>query len=434
MAAQNWILAAAVAGLLAGCAEREVILTGDREELRGQAPQIELPSETRAIRLAAQSSNADWTHRIGTPRYRTAHPALSSAPTLAWSASIGEGDKRRQRISTDPVVADGRIFTVDSTAILTATSTSGARLWSLDMTPEGDRATDASGGGLAVAGGKLFVSNGFGRLLAVNPATGDILWEQRLGATGNSTPTVYGDLVYLVSGDDLGWALDVNTGRIEWQLSSTPDVNNLQVPSAPAVSEKFVVFAFGSGEVQTAFRKGGLRFWDAGIQGERLGRALSTISDISGDPVIVGDTVFVANHSGRLVALDLNTGERKWTLEEGALSPVWPAGDSVFLVNEQNQLVRVDANSGTRIWAKTLPDFTKDRPRRQVRRYAHFGPIMAGGQLIVASSDGVMRSFDPTSGDLLRTTEIPGGATSNPVVAGRTLYVVNKKGDLLAFR
>ncbi|MGH1465821.1 MAG: PQQ-binding-like beta-propeller repeat protein [Cognatishimia sp.] len=434
MSQRNWILAAVSAVVLAGCAEQDVILQGPREELRGATPQIELPSETRAVRLAKQVSNADWTHRHGTQKFRTAHPALSAAPNLVWSASIGEGDKRRQRISTDPVVADGRVFTIDSTATLSATSTSGAALWTRDMTTSGDRPNEASGGGIAFGEGKLFVTTGFGRLMALDPATGEELWEQKLGSVGNGSPTVYGGLVYVVSGDDLAWALDVETGRIQWQLSSTPDINNLQVPSAPAVTDKFVVFAFGSGEVQAAFRKGGLRFWDAGIQGKRIGRALSTIGDISGDPVVVGKTVYVANHSGRLVALDLDTGARKWTAEEGALSPVWPAGDSVYLVNEQNQLVRLDAKTGAHIWVKALPDFIKQKPRKQVQRYAHFGPVLAGGQLIVASSDGMLRSFDPASGELLHSVEIPGGAASNPVVAGNTLYVVGKKGALHAFR
>jgi len=434
VAQRNWIIAAVVAAVVSGCAEREIILPGEREELRGAAPEIALASETRAIRLAAQSSNAEWTHRHGTQKYRTAHPALASTPNLSWSADIGAGEGRRQRISTDPVVADGRIFTIDSEATLVATSTAGARLWSRDMTPAGDKSNEASGGGLAIGEGKLFVTNGFGRLTAFDPATGDVLWEQRLSATGNSSPTVYGGLVYVVSGDDLAWTLDAETGRIEWQLSSTPNANNLQVAAAPAVTNKFVIFGFGSGEVQAAFRKGGLRFWDAGVQGRRVGRALSTVGDISGDPVVSGNTVYVGNHSGRLVALDVDTGARKWTVEEGALSPVWPAGDSLFLVNEQNQLMRIEAASGDAIWVKDLADFVKARPARQVRRYAQYGPVLAGGSLWVASSEGTLNAYDPTSGALQQSLDLPHGATSNPVVAGNTLYVVNKKGELLAFR
>jgi outer membrane protein assembly factor BamB len=66
--------------------------------------------------------------------------------------------------------------------------------------------------------------------------------------------------------------------------------------------------------------------------------------------------------------------------------------------------------------------------------FAHHGPVVAGGRVIVTSGDGMMRSFDPADGTLTGTVEVPGGATTAPVVAGATLYVVSRKGQLLAFR
>jgi sugar lactone lactonase YvrE len=45
-----------------------------------------------------------------------------------------------------------------------------------------------------------------------------------------------------------------------------------------------------------------------------------------------------------------------------------------------------------------------------------------------------MRFFDPTNGASLGQVEMPDGATTNPVVAGGTLYVVSSKGQLMAFR
>ena len=186
--------------------------------------------------------------------------------------------------------------------------------------------------------------------------------------------------------------------------------------------------------MQGAFRQGGLRLWDAQISGERLGVASSRVADITGDPVVVGDRVFAGTHSGRVVALNLGSGKRVWTANEGPLNPVWPAGDSVFLVSDRNELVRLSADDGSRIWAHELPLFTDRRPRRQAEIVGHFGPVIAGGQLILASGDGQLRFFDPASGQLTGATSLPGGATSNPVVAGSTLYVVSKKGQLLAFR
>jgi outer membrane protein assembly factor BamB len=440
------ILGLGAALMLAACAEDDPILPGKREGLREvlQTDAAE-PAEsevvgantvnvTAPVRLPAQVANADWTQRIGTPATRVGNPALSAAPQLAWSASIGKGDSARSRITADPVVAGGRVFAMDSSAQVTALSTGGQVLWTANLVPSSDSANDGSGGGLAFGDGKLFASTGFGTLTALDPATGGVIWTQALRSTGAASPTVYGDLVYMIAGSQEAWALDTDTGRIEWRLAATPDLNNLVGGPAPAVSDKYAVFAFGSGEVQGAFRKGGLRMWDAQIAGRRDGLAQSAVSDITGDPVIYGDRVYVGNHSGRMAALQLANGARIWTANEGPLSPVWATDASVYLVSDKNELVRLRAADGTRVWGTKLPFFVKDRPRRQAEVFAHYGPVLAGSQLVVASNDGLMRFFDPVSGALVRTVEVPGGATTNPVVAGRTLYVVSTKGQLHAFR
>ena len=425
---------AGAALLLGACGDNETILPGKREDLRTTEAVTRIENQSRAISLPGQNANSSWTHRPGSPGYRISNAQLSPAPKLYWSAQIGEGNKRKQRLTADPVVAEGKIFTMDSQGNLSATSLGGAQVWTRNLTPARDKPEDAAGGGLAYANGKLFVTTGFGRLEAVDPKTGKLLWEQRLEAIGSGSPTVFGNLVYLVSGDERGWAIDTETGKVAWQVDSVPAITNVQSPAAPAVNDRLVVFPFGSGELQATFRRGGLRLWDAGIAGERLGRALNKIGDISGDPVISGSTVYAANHSGRLVALDVETGERRWTAAQGALSPVWVTGGSVFLVSEINQLVRLDAATGEGIWAVDLPLFTKDKPKKQGALYAHYGPILAGSRLIVASSDGVLRSFDPRDGKLLHSVEIPDGASSNPVVANGTLYVLGGKGQLHAFR
>ena len=285
-----------------------------------------------------------------------------------------------------------------------------------------------------IGDGKLFVTSGFGLLTALDPATGAQIWQQDLDATSTGDPTVRDGLVYLVAGDEIAWAVNADTGRIEWRLGATPDINNVLGGPAPAVTDKYAVFAFGAGELQGAFRKGGLRLWDAQVAGTRDGYSSALVDDITGAPVVDGETIYVGNHSGRTVALNIANGERLWTANEGPLDRVWPAGDSIFMVSDRNQLLRLSAEDGSRIWAQNLPFFTKNKPRRQTQIFAHHGPVIAGGQLIVASSDEKLRFFDPTNGALRRAVDLPGGATSNPVVAGRTLYVVSKKGQLHAFR
>ena len=426
---------------LAACAKEDPILPGKREGIRdvivdpADIPAPEVAQNTnRPLALPPVTSNANWTQSISSPATRTAHPALSSAPSLAWSVSIGAGDGRKNRITADPVVGNGRVFTLDAEARVTAVSTSGAVLWSTDLVPANDASKDASGGGLAYADGVVYVSSGFGLMTALDAASGTEVWQQNLRATGSGAPSVSGDLVYLVAGDEVAWALDRKDGRIQWQLSATPDINNVMGGPAPAITDKYAIFAFGSGEMQGAFRKGGLRLWDAQVAGQRPGYSAARIGDITGDPVVVGDTLYVGSHSGRTVAMNIGNGKRIWTARDGALNPVWPAGDSIFMVSDRNELMRLNAEDGTKIWGEELPFFVKDRPRRQAEIFAHHGPIIAGGNLIVASSDAQLRLFDPASGALRRSVSMPGGATTNPVVAGNTLYVVTTKGQLAAFR
>ena len=424
---------------LAACDDRrETYLPGIREGLRDvlaePEPEIVAENQSRTIALGPTRTNTDWAQFWGSPGFRTDHPALGGAPALVWSTSIGDGNSRKQRITADPVVAGGRIFTLDAGAKVTAVSTSGEVLWTRDLTPPNDGADQATGGGLAFDGGRIYVTLGFGSLTALDASDGSTIWSQGLDATGSGAPTIVGDLVYFTAGDDTGWAVEKDSGRIAWQIGAAQSVNNVLGAPAPVIGSDLAIFAFGSGDVQAVFRRGGLRRWDAAVVGERRGYAISEVGDITAPPVIDGDRVYVGNQSGRTVALGLASGSRLWTAQDGAIGPIWPAGDSVFMITDRNQLVRLSAEDGSRIWASDLPNFTKDRPRRRAEVFAHFGPIVAGGRVVVASGDGLLRSFDPQNGALVSSVEIPSGAATAPAIAGGTLYVVNNRGQLLAFR
>ncbi len=429
------------ATLLAACSEREAILPGERlgirEVLQTRGADEAAPANTaRAINLPGQVANTSWPQSPVSPFVRTDHAALASGLSPLWSVNIGQGDRRRHKLNTDPVASGGRIFTLDSANQVTAVSSSGQVLWTRDLTPLRDDNSQAQGGGFAAADGRLYVASGFGTLSAMDAATGAEIWTQRLDSTATGAPTYRDGVVYLTSGDNLAWAIEAQDGRIRWQIDGVADINNVAGAPAPAVDDQRVVFAYGNGTLQAAFRQGGLRLWNADIAGGREGSAIALIDDVTGDPLIAGNTVFAGNFSGRTVAFDKASGERLWTAKQGALGPMWPAGDSVFLVSDRNQLVRLDATTGSQIWAVDLPGYVRrSNPQKQRdRTHANLGPILAGGRLIVASTDGQIRSFDPVSGALVGSTAIDGGATTRPIVAGGVLYVVAGNGQLHAFR
>jgi len=448
------VAVAALGLLLSGCGQREEILPGERLDLRdasGRVNQgisepldgIEAPetagvadAENQSLPFVAptQVSHNAWTHKNGSAAHFAEHPALSAAPELFWSADIGSGNSRKYQITADPVIAAGRIFTMDSRSIVVATSVSGGRLWSQDMTPGFDRNEGASGGGLALNDGILFVTTGFGTLSALNTENGELLWTQRLEGAASAAPTVYGDLVYVVSRDGKAWAVDKNDGRVRWRLPGLPSESGVSGGGSPAVNDRVALFPYASGDLVASFPRGGVRLWAASLAGQRRGRVYAEITDITGDPVIDGDVVYAGSSSGRIAAISLQSGERIWTVTDGAMSPVWPAGGSVFAVSDQSELLRLDAATGERIWGIQLPHFTARRAKRNETIYPHFGPVLAGGRLLVASGDGKLRAFAPEDGSLMSETALPGGAAGNMAVVDGVLYVVSTRGQLHAYR
>lgn len=422
------VVTSAVVLLSLVACEREVILSGERLDVSGAPITAQTGNQDVPFTAPPAVANPDWSGA------GPAHVALGQSLQPVWSASIGEGNSRKFRLSADPVVSGGRIFTLDSRARVTALSTNGNTLWTADLTPLGDRSDDSTGGGLAAAGNRVFVTSGFGTLTALDAISGRIVWEQDFDAAAHTAPAVSGGAVYAVTNDGAGWALDAATGRILWQVFGVPSDRGVLSGGAPAIAGPLVVFPFASGQLIGARADGGSTAWAASVVGERPGRSIGVFADLTGGPVASGNTIFAGSHAGRAAAFDATTGQIRWQAEEGAFGPIWVAGNSMFFVSDENRLVRLDGGTGETIWAQTLPLFKTNRIRRRQEIFAHYGPVYAGGRLVLVSDDGVLRQFDPGTGALISSNDLPGRAARNPIVAGGTMYVVTENGQLHAFR
>lgn len=435
-------LIAALAGLtaLSACQERDTILTGERLDPRAVlSPDgpvaIGAPAPTgTALSLPPVRGNSDWPQRAGSASHASGNMAIGAGTQRIWAANIGAASDRRHRITADPIVAAGMVFTLDSQSTATATTTGGGRVWSVDLRPAGESDRSVSGGGLAFEGNRVFVTTGYGELVALDARSGAVAWRQRVDAPIGGSPTAQNGVVYVLGRDATAWAVRASDGKVLWRAFGNDGMAGVMGVSAPAVAGSTVVIPYATGELMGVDTASGSQLWTANVAGQRVGRAVGYFRDLTGDPVISGGTVYAGTSSGRTGAFDLATGAMKWEAREGASSPVLQAGNSVFLVNDQAQLLRLDAANGGRVWAQKLPYFTQSVIRKQQKVWNHYGPVLAGNKLYLAGSDGYLRVFDPASGALVGTANIPGGAAAAPAVAGQTLYVVTQDGQLIAYR
>ena len=148
-----------------------------------------------------------------------------------------------------------------------------------------------------------------------------------------------------------------------------------------------------------------------------------------------GGVVYAATSAGRAVAVGLQDGNIRWTVEEGAQGTMAVAGGSVYFVTDEAKLVRLSASDGDKIWEVDLPRYEKaDRPRRLKSIFPAYGPIFAGGRLWVASGDGLLRSYNPADGALLGSVALPAGAASRPITVAGMRMLMTEQGDLVGLR
>jgi outer membrane protein assembly factor BamB len=387
---------------------------------------------TAEVRLPRPVVNADWPQAGGNPRHALQHLALDGPLRKLWSTSIGEGASRYGRVLSQPVVMGDRVFALDARDVVIAVDASkGREVWRNDVKP-GAESGHAFGGGVAVAGDRLFVTTGYGQVLALEAATGKEIWRQQMAAPIRGAPTVADGRVFAVTVENQLEVVSADDGHRLWTHSGIPETAGLLGAASPAVDGDIVVVPYTSGEIFALRAENGRPLWTDNLATTRPLGALSTLADIRGRPVIDRGRVYAVSHSGRMVAIDLRTGNRVWEQDVGGTHSVWVAGDYLYLLANDVDLLCLMRHDGRVRWLRELPRFENEKKKEDALRWG--GPVLAGDRLIVVASTGEAFSVSPYTGKVLGRTEFPDSVFLDPIVANDTLYVLTDEAELIALK
>ena len=426
-------------GLLPGCSLLDGVffsnkppLPGTRIAIMAVGKGLELAKPPRRVVLPGPAVNAEWAQSGGVATHDMGHPALRDVLAPAWRADIGAGGGYRKKITAQPLVSGGRVFVMDSDAQVSGfDAAGGGRLWQTDTQGENDRSTNV-GGGIGAEGGMVYAATGRAELLALEAATGKIVWRVGLGSGARSSPTIGDGKIFVLTIDGQLLALDAKDGRRIWMHQAPPsDAAVLGLP-APAFVDGIVVAGFSSGELLALRSNAGAVAWGDSIASPRGRNSLADLSSIRGRPVIKDGQVYAVGLGGLMVALDLRTGRRLWEREVTSLESPWVAGDWIFVLTTDSQLVALARADGGVAWVTQLDRFGNMEKQRDPMRWV--GPVLAGDRLVVGSSNGRALAVSPYTGDILGEQKLPGATAVAPSVAGSTLYVLTDDATLTALR
>ncbi len=384
------------------------------------------------VTVPAPQLNDSWEQPGGNAAKSMGHLALGVTPGRAWTAKIA-GSSPQARLAAAPVIAGGRVYVTDTEAVVRAfDASSGALVWSTAL--RGGKEDNASlfGGGASFAEGVVYATTGLGDVAALDAASGAVKWKVRPAGPLRGAPTIANGNVYVVSSDNQLIALQPADGKTVWSESGTLETAGVFGVAAPAAAQGTVVAGFSSGELNAYRYENGRIVWQDALSRTSISTAVASLSDIDADPVIDGGRVYAVGQGGRMVALELSTGQRLWEQNFAGISTPWIAGDWLFLVTDDARLGRLSRSNGAVRWFSQLRGVGNEKNKAEPITWT--APVLAGGRLIVASSDGRLGNISVETGALGAITGVGAPVYLRPVVANNTLYVLSGDGRLQAWR
>ncbi len=301
----------------------------------------------------------------------------------------------------------------------------------------------------------------------------NILWTADIPISGYSSPVVWENRVFVTGGNQKErrvFCYDTASGKLLWNNlvdniggspSTSPETSEDTGLAAPTsvTDGNVVVSIFGTGDI-IAFTMEGKRVWarNLGVPDNHYGHSSSLLA-YDGKVLVQYDT----NKSGRLLALDIVTGETVWdvsrdnriswaspilaevdgkmqvvtstapkvaghSIETGEelwavecmMGEVGPspayANGLVIAGNEYATLAAIDPAKGEIVWESNeyLPEVAS--------------PVVADGLLFIATTYGVFACYDVHTGNKYWEMEFDEGFYASPVIGDDKLYAPDMQG------
>ena len=429
------MMALSACGIFKGGGPKKTPTIGERVPILVSENGIETDKTIADIQvlLPAAAPNDSWTQPGGNASKSMGQLALADSPSRVWTTQV-DGGSNRERLAAAPVIADNKLFVNDVSATVHAyAADTGAPIWSVSLAQGKENQSARFGGGVSYDDGTVYATDGLGDVVALAATDGKEVWRAKPGGPLRGSPTIANGVVYVLSQDNQLFALNESDGKIAWTAPGTLETQGVFGVAAPAASQGTVVAGFSSGELNAYRYENGRALWGDALSRTSITTSVSSLSDIDADPVIDGGRVYAVGQGGRMVALQLDTGQRLWEQNFAGISTPWIAGEWLFVVTDDARLVCLARSNGKARWIAQLQHFTNQK-KQKGNSVTWFGPILAGNRLILTNSLGQIVNVSPSDGSVLSTVETKTPFSIAPVVANSTLYTIDQKGRVSAYR
>ncbi|HEY6081199.1 MAG TPA: PQQ-binding-like beta-propeller repeat protein [Polyangiaceae bacterium] len=384
-----------------------------------------------SLRTGADPELPLWVHRGSGSMHVT-----FKRNVVAESRRTGEPYERGQ-VEIDP--GHGRVFVGSSDQGLYALrADDGQKLWRFETlgfvqcAPLYDAEHDV-----------LYFGSNDGALYKVNAKNGALIWRFNTNAEVARRPVLADGTLFVTNANDTLLAIEPATGKLLWHQHRTPAAGmEVAGHSGAAVFHGKVYTGFSDGTVTAFDTKTGAERWqpvDLAAEAEQTLGQVPDQLDVDSTPIpdniAAGAVVYVSNYAAGVFALDAETGSQVWTnsglygvtdvmlfdqpahrRRDGRDEPVRRI---LLAASGTTGLWGLDPETGSELWRRSLPATAVSRP------------VVVSGVLMIAASRLGVFLVNPLGGELIDGIHLADGSSMTPAAYGSRAFVMTNGGALL---
>jgi outer membrane protein assembly factor BamB len=261
--------------------------------------------------------------------------------------------------------------------------------------------------------GRVYLAQQKGLFFALDAQTGKVDWRKSLDRCAAASPTIGTDVVYQsymhpveclqgqAGADGFLVAWDADTGRERWRFKSAP------IESSPLLRNGRLYFGSWDHNVYALDAKTGKKIWSFGADNE-----------VNTSAAYWRRTVYIASDGGTLYALNARNGRLRWSAQSNSSfgsREFWYATPTiaygrVYIGNTDGTMYVFGAKTGRLLWA------------RQLGSYIYGAAAVHRRRVFVGTYDGKFYALDAATGDTIWQIGAGGAVHSAPTVMDGLVY------------
>ena len=334
----------------------------------------------------------------------------SATARINWQVTLGKATP-----GFAPAVTGEAIYAATPSGVLIRVDPgSGATVWRVDIGRKLSAGVGADATLVAAGTDK-------GDVLAFG-TDGKPLWQAKVTSEIVNPPKVADGIVVVWSGDGRVFGLAAADGKTKWVYQRINPPLTVRNYAGAALSRGGLFVGTAGGRLLALDLATGNIGWEGNVATPKGATELERIADVTSLPVVEERQACAVAYQGRIACFEIARGALNWSRDLSSLEGLVLDTRYMYVTDDRGAVHALDKTTGTSAWKQDKLD--KRRPG---------GPQLIGDYVAVVDVEGYLHLLDRNNGSLVGRVATDGTpATAQPTPSGAAAIWQTTGGTLLS--